>query len=76
MKCNAGEGISCRSFPLLQLGKSSVSSGGSYKNVSVSFGVVIYGWIMFALPPISQHETDSLCLSLSLSLFSFPFKPQ
>jgi hypothetical protein len=53
---------------LLPLDKSSISSGGSYKNVSVSFGVVIYGWIMLAQQPISQHETDRLSLTLSLSL--------
>lgn len=71
MKCDAEEGISCCSLLLLPLGKSCISSGGSYKNVSVSFGVVIYGWIMFSQQQISQHETDRSSLSLSSP---FPLK--
>jgi hypothetical protein len=63
MKCDAEEGISCCSLLLLPLGKSCISTGGSYKNVSVSFGVVIYGWIMFAQQQISQHENDHSSLS-------------
>jgi hypothetical protein len=63
MKCDAEEGISSCSLLLLLLGKSCIMSGGSYKNVSVSFGVVIYGWIMFAQQQISQHETDRPSLS-------------
>ena len=67
MKCYAQKEISCCSLFPLPLGKSCVSSTGSYKNVSVSFGVVIYGWIMFAQQQISQHETDRPPSSLSVS---------
>jgi len=73
MKCYAQKEISCCSLFPLPLGKSCVSSTGSYKNVSVSFGVVIYGWIMFAQQQISQHETDRPPL-LSLCLLYFLFK--
>jgi hypothetical protein len=69
MKCDAEKGISCCSLLLLPLGKSCISSGGSYKKASLSLGVVIYGWIMFAQQQISRHETDR-----PHSLLSFPFK--
>jgi hypothetical protein len=72
MKCDVEEGISCcslLSLLLLPLGKSCISSRGSYKDVSLSLGVVIYGWIMFAQQQISQHETDR-----PLPLLSIPLK--
>jgi hypothetical protein len=63
-------GISYCSWLLLPLGKSCISSRGSYKNVSVLFGVLIHGLIMFAQLQITQHQTDRPPLSLSPSLLS------